>query len=72
MVAADMVEMRVAGQRQNALGAQPWQLRQQINNPETAVDQQVVLAAPDVPDIAAIKRIDVVLEDVSDSIATRS
>src|ERR1700722_14254271 len=69
VVAADMVEMRVAGQRHDALGLQPWQLRQQINNSETAVDQQVVLATSNVPDIAAIKRIDVLLEDVSDSIA---
>ena len=64
-----MIEMRVAGQCQDALGAQPWQLRQQVNNPESTVDHQVVLATLHVPDIAAIKRVDVLLEDVSDTVA---
>ncbi len=66
VVAADMVEMRVAGDgNQFALGDQRHPLAQR-HDAHAAIDQHVSVAAPHMPDIAAVELLDKGFGDVGD------
>lgn len=63
VMAADMVEMGVTGDRhQGPLTDQPRMIAQ-ADNAHAAVDQQISVATPDMPDIAAKERLDVGFPD---------
>ena len=65
---ADMVEMRVRRHGdQRPLGDQR-HLRAQRHHPHPAVDQQVTIPPPHVPDVAAIELLDERLADPGDAV----
>ena len=69
VVQADMVEMRVAGHGlQRAFGHQRHPVTQG-DHAHPAVDQHIAVAAPDVPDVAAVEFADMRLVDMGDAVA---
>jgi hypothetical protein len=69
VVQADVVEMGVAGDGlQRAFGDQRHPVAEG-DDAHAAVDQHVAIAAPDVPDVAAVELADMRLVDMGDAVA---
>ena len=69
VVAAPVVEMTVGGQAHDGALAQLGDLGAQGAHAHAGVDQEVAVAAADVPDVAADELVDVGLEDEGDVVA---
>ncbi|MDT4854281.1 hypothetical protein FQZ97_885750 [compost metagenome] len=68
VVAGDMVEMGMAGHRQQGAPGEPGQLLAQADKARTGVDQQVLVAALHVPEVAAVEGPHVGLADQADAV----
>lgn len=67
MMSTDMVEVCVAGYREQTALADQRNLFAQTDHTHTGIDQQVPIAAAYMPDIAAIKRFDMGFENMRDA-----
>jgi hypothetical protein len=69
VMAADMVEMRVAGDRETALFGHQRHMAAQADHPHPGIDQHVAVAAPHVPDVAAVEFLDERFADIGHVVA---
>ena len=58
VMAADVIEMTVAGNGRQRLFSHQRYMFPQADNPHTAIDKRIPVATADMPDIAAIKGLD--------------